>query len=43
MQFVTAIWIFGEPLQMARLASFGLIWIGLFFFSWSMWQKLRRR
>ena len=43
MQFVTAIWIFGEPLQMARLASFGLIWSGLFFFSWSMWQKLRRR
>ena len=43
MQFITAIWIFGEPLQTARLVSFGLIWIGLFFFSWSMWQKLRRR
>jgi chloramphenicol-sensitive protein RarD len=42
MQFITAIWIFGEPLQTARLVSFGLIWIGLFFFSWSMWQKLRR-
>ncbi|PKO88303.1 MAG: EamA family transporter RarD [Betaproteobacteria bacterium HGW-Betaproteobacteria-10] len=43
MQFATAIWIFDEPLQISRLASFGLIWIGLFFFSGSMWQKLRRR
>jgi chloramphenicol-sensitive protein RarD len=43
MQFVTAIWIFGEPLQMARLVSFGLIWLGLGIFSWSMWQKLRQR
>ena len=43
MQFVTAIWIFGEPMQPARLVSFALIWIGLFVFSWSMWQKLRRR
>ncbi len=43
MQFATAIWLFGEPLQTARLASFGLIWVGLFFFSWSMWQKLRSR
>ena len=43
MQFVTAVWIFGEPLQSARLVSFALIWIGLFVFSWSMWQKLRRR
>ncbi|MDP3438745.1 MAG: EamA family transporter RarD [Azonexus sp.] len=43
MQFATAIWIFDEPLQPARLASFGLIWMGLFFFSWSMWRKLRRR
>ena len=41
MQFVTAIWIFGEPLQMARLVSFALIWLGLFVFSWSMWGKYR--
>ena len=26
MQFVTAVWLFGEPLQPARLVSFGLIW-----------------
>lgn len=42
MQFVTAIWIFGEPMQTERLISFGLIWIGLFIFSWSMWRKYRR-
>ena len=43
MQFVTAVWIFGEPLQTARLVSFALIWIGLFVFSWSMWGKYRNR
>ncbi|PKO48872.1 MAG: EamA family transporter RarD [Betaproteobacteria bacterium HGW-Betaproteobacteria-4] len=42
MQFATAIWIFGEPLQIERLVSFGLIWLGLGFFSFSMWQKLHR-
>ena len=39
---ISAIWVFGEPMQSERLISFGLIWIGLFFFSWSMWQKMRR-
>ncbi|MER2540317.1 MAG: EamA family transporter RarD [Azonexus sp.] len=43
LQFITAIWIFGETLQPARLISFALIWSGLFVFSWSMWQKLRHR
>lgn len=43
LQFITAVWIFGEPLQSARLISFALIWSGLFIFSWSMWQKLRHR
>jgi chloramphenicol-sensitive protein RarD len=42
MQFITAIWIFGEPLQVARLFSFALIWCGLLVFSWSMWRKLQR-
>uniref|UniRef100_Q47BT3 RarD protein n=1 Tax=Dechloromonas aromatica (strain RCB) TaxID=159087 RepID=Q47BT3_DECAR len=42
MQFVTAIFVFGEPLQPARLASFALIWLGLFIFSWSAWEKYRR-
>ena len=43
MQFITAIWIFGEPLETSRLLSFALIWCGLLVFSWSMWQKLRSR
>lgn len=42
MQFITAVWVFGEPMQTARLFSFALIWIGLLFFSWSMWRKLRQ-
>lgn len=41
LQFLTAIYLFGEALQPGRLASFGLIWLGLLFFSWSMWEKLR--
>jgi chloramphenicol-sensitive protein RarD len=43
LQFITAIWIFGEPMQTERLISFALIWLGLFVFSWSMWRKLRSR
>ena len=42
MQFVTAIFVFGEPLQPARLTSFALIWLGLFIFSWSAWEKYRK-
>lgn len=42
LQFVTAIRIFGEPLHMAQLFSFGLIWLGLLVFSWSAWGKYRR-
>lgn len=43
LQFITAIWIFDEPMQTGRLISFGLIWVGLFVFSWSMWRKFRDR
>ncbi|MFZ2269715.1 MAG: EamA family transporter RarD [Azonexus sp.] len=42
LQFATAIWLFGEPLQTARLVSFGLIWLGLLVFSASMWRKYRQ-
>lgn len=42
MQFLTAVWIFGEPMQTARLLSFALIWAGLGVFSWSMWRKYRQ-
>ncbi len=40
LQFLTAVLLFDEPLQPARLLSFGLIWLGLLLFSWSMWGKL---
>ena len=41
LQFLTAIIVFGEALQPARLVSFGLIWIGLIAFSISLWRKYR--
>lgn len=43
LQFVTAVQVFGEPLQSARLLTFGLIWAGLLVFSWSAWGKYRNR
>lgn len=42
LQFLTAVLVFDEPLQPARLVSFGLIWLGLACFSWSAWQKYRK-
>lgn len=42
MQFLTAIWIFDEPIDNNRLISFALIWCGLLLFSWSSWLKYRR-
>ena len=39
MQFLTAIYLFGEPLLPGKLLTFGLIWLGLLIFSWSLWQK----
>jgi chloramphenicol-sensitive protein RarD len=42
MQFVTAIFLFDEPLQPARVVSFALIWLGLFIYSASAWQKYRK-
>ena len=42
LQFLTAVVLFDEPLQPARLFSFGMIWLGLAFFSVGLWQKTRR-
>lgn len=42
MQLVTAVWVFGEDLQPARLLTFALIWAGLLVYSWSGWQKYRQ-
>jgi chloramphenicol-sensitive protein RarD len=41
LQFLTAVYLFGEPMQTARLFSFALIWLGLLVFSISMWRKVR--
>jgi chloramphenicol-sensitive protein RarD len=41
LQFLTAVWVFDEPLQAARVATFSLIWAGLLVFSWSAWRKVR--
>lgn len=41
LQFVTAVHIFGEPMQTSRLVSFALIWCGLLVFSWSAWREYR--
>jgi chloramphenicol-sensitive protein RarD len=43
MQFLTAVYLFGEPLQPQRLVSFALIWIGLLIFTSGSWLKLDRR
>ena len=40
MQLVTAVWLFGEDLPPARLATFALIWIGLAFYG-RQWQSIR--
>lgn len=42
LQFLTAVMIFGEVLQPARLLTFALIWAGLLLYSWSGWQKYRQ-
>jgi chloramphenicol-sensitive protein RarD len=42
LQFLTAVWLFGEPMETARLISFGLIWLGLLVFSASTWRKYRQ-
>ncbi len=41
LQFFTAVKLFGEPMQDARLLSFALIWLGLLVFSFSAWRKYR--
>lgn len=41
LQFLTAVRLFGEPLQPERLVTFALIWLGLLIYSWSAWQKYR--
>ncbi|WP_148863812.1 EamA family transporter RarD [Marinobacter fonticola] len=39
LQFFIALFIFGEPLSHAQLASFALIWTALALYSWSSWRS----
>ncbi|MCK2183110.1 EamA family transporter RarD [Halomonas getboli] len=39
MQFLIALFVFGEPLEPTQLATFVLIWIGLALYSVSAWQR----
>jgi len=39
MQFLTAVFVFGEELSTARLASFGLIWVSLIVFTYGSWKN----
>lgn len=43
LQFLTAVFLFDEPMQPDRLISFGLIWLGLLVFSSGLWAKNRNR
>lgn len=43
LQFATAVWLFGEALQPARLVSFALIWIGLAVYGWGAWTGQARK
>lgn len=41
LQFLIALWVFGEPLSMAQLSTFVLIWIGLAIYSLNTWLAHR--
>ncbi|WP_242521539.1 EamA family transporter RarD [Motiliproteus sp. SC1-56] len=43
LQFVTAVWLFGEPLHSHQLVAFGLIWIALGVFTAGAWRATRHR
>jgi len=41
--FLIAVFAFGEPFGMVRLAAFGLIWVALAIYTWSMFSQARDR
>ncbi len=43
MIFLIAVFVFQEPLGMARMIAFPLIWAGLVLYSWSILRQSRRR
>ncbi|QEM81653.1 EamA family transporter RarD [Halomonas binhaiensis] len=42
LQFLIAIWVFGEPLQIEQLTTFALIWVSLALYSLSSWKRPSR-
>ncbi|RUR38597.1 EamA family transporter RarD [Vreelandella populi] len=42
-QFLIALFIFGESLGMIQLATFVMIWLGLALYTWSSWQSRPRQ
>jgi len=42
LQFLLALWVFGEPISWAQLMTFVLIWIGLGFYSVETWRQHRK-
>ena len=42
MIFLTATFVFDEPLGMAQLAAFGMIWVALVIYTWAMLGQMRR-
>lgn len=43
LQFGLGVWLFGEPMQAARLAGFGLIWAALVVYSLEGWWTSQRK
>lgn len=43
LQFLLALWVFGESISGPQLTTFVLIWIGLGFYSVEAWRQHRRR
>lgn len=41
MQFLIALWVFGEAITGIQIASFALIWLALGLYSWSTWRTLQ--
>lgn len=42
MMFLLAVGLYGEPLDHARLITFGFVWFGLLIFSWDSWRTYRK-
>ncbi|MGM8849125.1 EamA family transporter RarD [Salinicola halophyticus] len=42
LQFLLALWVFGEPISASQLITFVLIWIGLGFYSVDTWRRHRQ-